>query len=197
MANFELASEVTANNEGGYVNDPLDPGGETYEGISRFHNPGWIGWQSIDTVPMAKRNTETLSAMLELKKLVDDFYKKQFWDVNSLDEVCEQSAANAIYDCGVLFHPKTAAAWAQLSLNALNQGGISWPDLICDGQLGKKSIACLNICCGDHSPNRARFQSCLSAFRITHHLNSLTSRPSNERFFIGWLDRSVRMESNG
>lgn len=197
MANYALASEVTATNEGGYVNDPLDPGGETYEGISRYHNPGWLGWQSIDTIPKERRNTETISAMFEVKKLVDEFYKKQFWDCNNLDLACDQVTANAIYDCGVLFHPKTAAAWVQLSLNALNQGATLWPDLVCDGVLGKVSISCLNICCGDHSPNRARLLACLSAFRITHHLNSLTSRPSNERFFVGWLDRAVRMEADG
>lgn len=33
--------------EGRYVDDPNDDGGETYCGISSVHHPGWPGWQQV------------------------------------------------------------------------------------------------------------------------------------------------------
>ena len=38
--NFDLAFEQLIGNEGGYVNDPRDPGGETKYGISKRSYPG-------------------------------------------------------------------------------------------------------------------------------------------------------------
>ena len=38
MANFDIAYRRTSRFEGGYVNDPKDAGGETYNGISRTAN---------------------------------------------------------------------------------------------------------------------------------------------------------------
>jgi lysozyme family protein len=37
---FEDAFKVLIGHEGGYVNDPKDPGGETKYGISKRANPG-------------------------------------------------------------------------------------------------------------------------------------------------------------
>ena len=35
MANYDQAFQLILQNEGGYVNDPDDPGSETYKGIAR------------------------------------------------------------------------------------------------------------------------------------------------------------------
>ena len=48
MADFKKALTETLRHEGGYVNDPKDPGGETYKGISRKNHPDWEGWNIID-----------------------------------------------------------------------------------------------------------------------------------------------------
>lgn len=39
MTNFDEAFEFTVGHEGGYVNDPVDPGGETKYGISKKSYP--------------------------------------------------------------------------------------------------------------------------------------------------------------
>lgn len=39
MKLFDFALELVLKHEGGYVNDPADPGGETIYGISRRHHP--------------------------------------------------------------------------------------------------------------------------------------------------------------
>lgn len=42
--------QVVLPNEGGWVKDPADSGGETYKGISRKNFPHWSGWSEIDRV---------------------------------------------------------------------------------------------------------------------------------------------------
>lgn len=48
MADFNLIYPTIVKYEGYYVNDPNDPGGETYMGIARNYNKTWPGWQIID-----------------------------------------------------------------------------------------------------------------------------------------------------
>ncbi len=48
MANFTQAYNLTSAHEGGYVNDAIDRGGETYRGISRVYHSSWKGWSNID-----------------------------------------------------------------------------------------------------------------------------------------------------
>jgi lysozyme family protein len=48
MADLTTAYESTMKAEGGYVNNPQDPGGETYKGIARKFNSKWDGWIAID-----------------------------------------------------------------------------------------------------------------------------------------------------
>ena len=47
MANFNQAFKKVMSAEGGYVNDPDDPGGETYKGVARKMNPRWSGWAIV------------------------------------------------------------------------------------------------------------------------------------------------------
>jgi len=54
MADFLTAYEVTMQAEGGYVNDPQDPGGETYKGVARSRNPKWPGWVDIELLKNQK-----------------------------------------------------------------------------------------------------------------------------------------------
>jgi lysozyme family protein len=43
MALFEIAFAMVLEHEGGYVNDPYDPGGETIYGISRASSSRRLG----------------------------------------------------------------------------------------------------------------------------------------------------------
>ena len=48
MAEFDISFQKVLSYEGGYVNDPDDPGGETYKGIARKMNSKWDGWVLVD-----------------------------------------------------------------------------------------------------------------------------------------------------
>ena len=99
MADFKIAYKKTAINEGGWNHVSGDRGGETYKGIARKFHPKWEGWKLVDKAKPLKHNQIIKNEALD--KLVQDFYKKQFWDVISGDKVEDQNIANTLYDFGV------------------------------------------------------------------------------------------------
>ena len=66
MSNFERAVSIVLAEEGGYVNDPRDPGGETNFGISKRQYP------DVDIA------TLNVSAAKEI-------YRRDYWDVCKCD----------------------------------------------------------------------------------------------------------------
>jgi len=73
--NFENALEMLLEHEGGYVNHPRDPGGETNLGVTR---KTWAKWLRREI-----KNGE----MKKLKiKDVGVLYKKEYWDRLKCDE---------------------------------------------------------------------------------------------------------------
>lgn len=65
MSNFKLALKRVLEHEGGYVNHPSDPGGETNFGITKATAKAFGYNGSMKNIPMS---------------VVEDIYKKQFWD---------------------------------------------------------------------------------------------------------------------
>lgn len=97
MADFLTAFKITSNNEGGYVLDSNDSGGETYAGITRKGHEKWSGWTFIDEHKPVKWNT----VFHELDGLVQTFYKANYWDPINGDSIIEQELANDAYDMAV------------------------------------------------------------------------------------------------
>jgi lysozyme family protein len=81
---FEDALKFTLKWEGGYVNHPSDPGGETYRGIARANEPGksWDGWATLDHMMPVHG-----SRYPEMNEQVAAFYKRYYWDPISGDEL--------------------------------------------------------------------------------------------------------------
>lgn len=105
MANFDEAIKIILDNEGGYVNDPDDAGGETYMGISRKAHPKSKIWVIVDKVTSKYKTIKTINKYLkadkELTKLVKDIYKKDYWNPFNLDKEKSQRLANQIFDNAV------------------------------------------------------------------------------------------------
>ena len=137
MADFNQAFDITMGHEGGYANNKLDTGGETYRGVSRNNWPDWEGWRLIDRLLMGVQSDQidvVLAKSVALQAMVPKFYKKEFWDVMRLDEVENQAIANELFDTGVNMHWKVAAKFLQEAL-VLALG----PDsLEIDGKIGRK-----------------------------------------------------------
>lgn len=132
MAKFDIAFNRTIIAEGGYVNDPDDKGKETYMGISRVYHPKEIMWSVIDV--MKKRHSGTvLNHVLRESSVVQNnvksIYKKEYWDVISLDDVPNQKIANEIFDDAVNRGVKSAIKNIQKVLG-MNVNGVVNDELI-------------------------------------------------------------------
>lgn len=81
---FINAVEKTLRNEGGYVNDPVDPGGETNYGISKRH------WPAVDIKNLTKERAI-------------DFYYTDFWLTGLANEIEDENVADKVFDLSVWF----------------------------------------------------------------------------------------------
>jgi len=117
MAKFSEAVDIVLKNEGGYVNDPKDPGGETNFGISKAAHPG-----------------------LDIKNLSEDdaksIYYTEYWYPNKLSELNNQSVANFALD--TLVHHGKGGLILQEAVNV--SGGSTVPD----NKVGPHTIASIN-----------------------------------------------------
>ena len=106
MANFNKAIVKILKKEGGYVNDPVDKGGETYKGISRkYHSKNYM-WVLIDRLKDECGGVNSkFKAKLNLSEQIDaevkKIYKTDYWDKFKLDTVPNQKVAEQIFDDAV------------------------------------------------------------------------------------------------
>jgi lysozyme family protein len=131
MANYKTSLEIIERNEGGYANDPLDNGGETYCGISRKSFPHWSGWGFIDSQAKPIKNNTFFQ---NLNVDVEHFYLLHFWNKMQLGNM-GQSLANQLLDFGVNSGKRRAIKSLQ---TALNQNGFKLDE---DGIIGRKTLS--------------------------------------------------------
>ena len=123
MANYDSAILKVLKNEGGYVNDPADKGGETYKGISRKNWGSWGGWINIDGAKKRSNFPKSLYSNVLLNNLVIEFYKKHFWQPVGCDDIKDQDIADMLVDSAVLEGIRPAVKRAQ-KICGLTQTGV-------------------------------------------------------------------------
>lgn len=165
MADFSKALEHVLRNEGGYVNDPDDPGGETYKGIARNMNPKWAGWAFIDRKDFS-------NPLLE--ELVGDFYRDNYWNPVKGDSILSQDVATSIFDFGVNAGVKTSAALAQ-----------SVAGVTADGAIGPASMSAINAMDEDH------FIAAFTVVKIARYISICKKRTASKKYFFGWVCRAL------
>lgn len=199
MSEFGLAYIKTMRDEGGYANSSSDRGGETWKGIARAFHPNWIGWGIVDDVKAktGMRSTidnlrawRSVGAALEdidqIERMVQEFYRKEFWNAIHGDEIESQAIANELFDIAVNMHPSRAKMFLQTALNLLNSDQKFWPDLVLDGNLGPKTFGALRACAA-----RGDLPLLLKVINVQqgcHYLDQL-KRPSQEGFARAWFSR--------
>lgn len=187
MADFSVAYKITMKNEGGYVNDKDDRGGETFKGIARKYHPTWSGWELVDSMKSKPQFPSCALSSPVVQLHVDKFYKSNFWDVNLLDEFTSQMVANEMFDTGVNMGVQTAAKFLQITLNKLNKIGSLYPNLVEDGKIGNNTIKSLNACIkykGD-----SYIYKILNLLQGERYLDLMDKSETQEKFAYGWLDR--------
>jgi lysozyme family protein len=188
MANFTTAHAITAQNEGGYANNPADKGGETYAGISRNFNPQWSGWAAVDRAKkqtlVAAKIDKILAADRALQREVHHFYETKYWQANRLGELCHQAIADKLYDIGVNMGVDRASRMLQEALNLTNQNGKAYADIDVDGIMGNITIATVN-----RHPNPKLLLLVLDALQGERYLTNMRNNPSQEVFANAWFNR--------
>ena len=76
ISNWQKSFELMLKSEGGYVNNPADPGGMTNLGVTKATWENWVGRES-DEAEMRGLTPEKVEPM----------YKKKFWDAVRSDEL--------------------------------------------------------------------------------------------------------------
>lgn len=121
-ANYDKCLETILKHEGGYVNHPKDPGGETNLGVT-------------------KRVYEEHGGTKDMKDLtVEDvapIYKKSYWDKLKGDEI-PAGLDLCVFDFGVNAGPGRAAKYLQSMIGTTPDGGIGPMTLKSLGEYIKK-----------------------------------------------------------
>lgn len=188
MARFSVAYIKTMEFEGGYVNDPVDVGGETYAGISRVYNKTWSGWKLIDSLKKDRTFPANLKKHEQLQREVAIFYKQHYWDTNRLDEFTSQALANKLFDIGVNMGVRRAARFLQEALNYLNRNQQLYPDLVADGFIGPVTFRSLSNILG-RAGDEEILLKIINVLQGMHYLDFMKKSPIQERFARGWFSR--------
>lgn len=118
LVEFNDIIEVVLHHEGGYVNDPDDPGGETNFGIAKRSHP------DVDIANLTKEGAK-------------EIYKKHYWDKNKVESLPE-NLRHIYFDMCVNQGKSRGVKILQRAANAKGA------DLVVDGGLGPKTIAALD-----------------------------------------------------
>jgi lysozyme family protein len=117
MSKFDEIIEVVLEHEGGYVNDPKDPGGETNFGIAKRSHP------DVDIKNLTKEGAK-------------EIYKEVYWDKNKVESLPEH-LWHIYFDMCVNQGKSRAVKIIQRAVNG--KGG----SLDVDGGLGPMTIAAI------------------------------------------------------
>jgi lysozyme family protein len=169
MANFAQFLPVVLRNEGGWVDNPADPGGATNKGITiaTFRAYG----------PKLLHVNPTIE---ELRKLTDEqagkIYKLEYWDPVFGDEIQFQLLANIVCD----FYVNAGYHAHELLVKVLNNLGSNHPPC---GKLTRKVMESLN------HHDSAEVYMAYKAGRIAYYRMLAQDHPVLRRFLRGWLNR--------
>lgn len=162
--------------EGGYVNDPNDPGGETNFGITKevAREYGYTG-------PMVDLSRE----------FAESIYIHGYVEKPKFDLVLEKSPAVAhkLVDAGVNVGTYRASLWFQKALNALNRGQRDYADVVVDGRIGPRTMQAYEAL----EQKRGKVRACelviklIDAQQATHYM-SLSNLKS---YTVGWVDHRI------
>jgi lysozyme family protein len=191
MATFSKAVfEQLISHEGGFVNDPSDPGGPTNLGITLDT------WRRYGKDLDNDGDIDVMDLRLLNKPLALPVYKSIYWDAINLDNVRSQGIADIVFDHGVNCAPWRAASMVQYIL----KNDFDY-NLNIDGNIGPLTVSLVNAC------DQKRFFELYKQLRKDYYLRRVGELPDNhpvvpflksiklepspkaKKYKKGWLDR--------
>ena len=172
-ANFEKAMEIVFFNEGGYSDDPDDPGGATNMGIthSTLQSAYESGIVSHNDVTRLTRN----EAM--------EIYRKMYWEPSNADKMPEP-LATIYFDSVVLCGRYGGGRLLQKAMNSLGQS------VTVDGYVGPQTMAALEEMVKTPEGVKALSTALCDARQQYHN-----GDPNAWKYLAGWTNRVNRMRA--
>lgn len=176
---FDAAFARTIGIEGGYSNNPADPGGETNWGITiaeaRAH--GFHGPMRDMSIAAAR-----------------DIYRQSYWNLLHLSEVdaISPAVAQEMFDIGVNRGRSVPVPYLQRALNAFNRQGKDYPDIAVDGLAGAMTIAALRSFIHQRGAlgEKVMLHALLAQLGVGY-LEIVEKRPQSEDFIFGWFANRI------
>lgn len=129
-ANFATALKdlLSPDREGGFSDDPRDPGGMTNLGVTRAVWQEWVGH------PVSEKEMRELSPVK-----VAPLYKAKYWDRVRGDELPD-GVDYCVFDAAVNSGPGRAAKWLQACVGVEVDGGIGPKTLAAVAKADKQTL---------------------------------------------------------
>ncbi len=186
---FHEALQHLLTEEGGYVNDVDDLGGETFAGISRKYNPKWEGWEIIDRLKEDYQATsihfkEQLTSN-NIYKYVISFYKSNYWDILHLDKINYKKTSIKIFEMAVNLGVPRTASIIQQCLNIMNFE--TEHELKVDNIIGSLTINLINEL--SHKDNGELLLILLTLQQGYIYMKLIQNNPKQRKFLKGWIKR--------
>ena len=172
MSRFDDAFPVILAHEGGYVDDPADPGGATHYGISlRF-----LRREGLDLNMDGDVDGDDVRGMTKTAAMA--LYREFFWEQNGYSRIVDSQVATKVFDLCVNMGAPRAHRLLQKALNACKY------TLEVDGVFGPKTLLATN----QAEARELLLALCSEAADYYRVLVEL--KPQLGRFLNGWLKRA-------
>lgn len=172
---FEYALAKTLHHEGGFVDDPDDPGGATYRGVSlRFlrsvgEDIDGDGDVDYDDIIALRRSDPDVLARI---------YKDYFWVPSRCDDIVSELVAVKLFDMAVNMGQRRAVRITQQAVG----------NLAVDGMLGPKTLGAINEASSTDYYLIGKIRQGQAAF----YRMLIGQKPQFEKYRLGWLRRAAQ-----
>ena len=169
---FPIALRHILKAEGGYVNDPDDPGGATNKGITQKTYNRWLTDNEIQ--PQDVRHIPYIN--------VYNIYRERYWSKSSADVICDElnkpDLAIMLFDSAVNCGTKQSIKFLQRAVGARD-----------DGYYGEKTHALVKA-----TSEWYTIESLIN-HRMVYYDKIIKRNPRLEKFRRGWTIRVDRLEA--
>ena len=169
MSTFAAAWPTLLRHEGGYVNNPNDPGGATKYGISLR----WLKAQGLH----GDVNGDLVVDIRDIQALTPDeaatFYQVHWWDKYGYGRINDQSIATKIIDTAVNLGAPRAHRFVQEAVG-----------VTVDGQLGPNTILAVNSYPAPTLLHGIQFR------QASYYTMLVENNPRLQEFLAGWENRA-------
>ena len=169
MASFDVALPIVLKFEGGYVDDPDDPGGETNRGITMS-----VFQECAHDLLGIDPSSANLRALTAAQAGI--IYRARYWNRMQGDAIELQELANIVFD----FLVNSGTNATALLQRILNEMGAA---LVVDGQIGKATLIALG------GVDESAVYRLYKQRRIQYYEQLAAQRPSLVEFLKGWCAR--------